>query len=231
MTVLTAILPLVILILIFGVFIFMVKLARKFATPKVTHWLLFIYIGVLLLGTVFVPFINDDSLSQKGMEKAIDTDRELNDLYTKLNEGEIDQIDAKYLMKESSFSNYQNQSIRVESSNNDSSQIFVERKANNDDTIEAFIFGNGLIIDGYDFSRKLKPYHLELMENTLTINIPQQQDINLIITKADFPIRQFTGESIINPSFSTGDQVVYLRIPNHLELIAGDHVFLEFIEK
>ncbi|MFE3974490.1 MULTISPECIES: hypothetical protein [unclassified Peribacillus] len=230
MTVMTAILPLVILILIFGVFIFMVRFAGKFATPKVTHWLLFIYIGILLLGTAFVPFIIDDSMSQKGMEKVVDTDRELSDLYSNLNKGEIDQVDAEYLMKEKNFSNYQNNTIKVESSNGDGSQIFVERKTNNDDTIEAFIFGNGLIIDGYDFSRKLKPYHLELMDDTLTINLPQQQDINLIITKADFPIRQFTGESILNPSFST-DQVVYLRIPNNLELIADDHVFLEFIDK
>ncbi|RRN72884.1 hypothetical protein EI200_06835 [Peribacillus simplex] len=230
MTVMTAILPLVILILIFGVFIFMVRFAGKFVTPKVTHWLLFIYIGVLLLGTAFVPFIIDDSMSQKGMEKVVDTDRELSDLYSNLNKGEIDQVDAKYLMKERNFSDYQNKTIKVKSSNGDGSQILVERKTNNDDTIEAFIFGNGLIIDGYDFSRKLKPYHLELKDDTLTINLPQQQDINLIITKADFPIRQFTGESIINPSFST-DQVVYLRIPNNLELIADDHVFLEFIEK
>ncbi|AMM93193.1 hypothetical protein UP17_12270 [Peribacillus simplex] len=230
MTVMTAILPLVILILIFGVFIFMVRFAGKFATPKVTHWLLFIYIGVLLLGTAFVPFIIDDSMSQKGMEKVVDTDRELSDLYSNLNKGEIDQVDAKYLMKERNFSNHQNKTIKVKSSNSDGSQILVERKTNNDDTIEAFIFGNGLIIDGYDFSRKLKPYHLELTDDTLTINLLQQQDINLIITKADFPIRQFTGESIINPSFST-DQVVYLRIPNNLELIADDHVFLEFIEK
>ncbi|MGE1162716.1 hypothetical protein ACQJ0Y_05315 [Peribacillus simplex] len=230
MTVMTAILPLVILILIFGVFIFMVRFAGKFTTPKVTHWLLFIYISVLLLGTAFVPFIIDDSMSQKGMDKVVDTDRELSDLYSNLNKGEIDQVDAEYLMKERNFSNYRNQTIRVKSSNGDGSQIFVERKTNNDDTIEAFIFGNGLIIDGYDFSRKLKPYHLELMDDTLTINLPQQQDINLIITKADFPIRQFTGESILNPSFST-DQVVYLLIPNNLELIADDHVFLEFIEK
>ncbi|MDM5294678.1 hypothetical protein QUF81_16085 [Peribacillus simplex] len=230
MTVMTAILPLVILILIFGVFIFMVRFAGKFATPKVTHWLLFIYIGVLLLGTAFVPFIIDDSMSQKGMEKVVDTDRELSDLYSNLNKGEIDQVDAKYLMKERNFSNHQNKTIKVKYSNSDGSQILVERKTNNDDTIEAFIFGNGLIIDGYDFSRKLKPYHLELTDDTLTINLLQQQDINLIITKADFPIRQFTGESIINPSFST-DQVVYLRIPNNLELIADDHVFLEFIEK
>ncbi|MFA1710685.1 hypothetical protein ACDX66_03150 [Peribacillus frigoritolerans] len=230
MTVLTAILPIVIIILIFGVFIFMVRFAGKFATPKVTHWLLFIYIGVLLLGTAFVPFIIDDSMSQKGTEKVVDTDRELSDLYSHLTKGEIDQIDAKYLLKESNFSNHEIQIIKVESSNDEGSQIFVERKTNNDDTIEAFIFGNGLIIGDYDFSSILKPYHLELIDDTLTINLPQQQDINLIITKADFPIRQFTGESIIDTSFSS-DQVVYLRIPDNLKLIADDHVFLEFIEK
>ncbi|MGG4267701.1 hypothetical protein [Peribacillus simplex] len=228
MTVMTTILPLAILILIFGVFIFMGRLSKKFVTLKVTHWLLFIYIGVLLLGTAFVPFIIDGSMSQKGMGKVADTDRESNDLYSKLNKGEFDQIDAKYLMKESNFRNQQNKTIKVESSDGDDSQIFVERKTNNDDTIEAFIFG-GLIIDGYDFSKKLKPYHLELMEDTLTINL-QQQDINLVITKANFPIRQFTGESIINSSIST-DQFVYLRIPHNLKLKADDHVFLEFIEK
>lgn len=221
------ILPLVTLILIFGAIIFMVRLVGKFTTPRVNHWLVLIYIGVLLLSTVFVPFIIDDSMSQKGMEKVVDTDQELSDLYASLDKGEMD---AKYLRKESSLSYDQNQTLKVESRDKGVSQIYIERKESHDDTIEAFVFGTGLMIEGYDFSSKLKDYHFKLMDDTLTIN-PPQQDIRLIITKTNFPIRQFTDESIMNPSFSSGDQVVYLRIPNNLELIAGEHVFLEFIEK
>lgn len=67
--------------------------------------------------------------------------------------------------------------------------VFVERKASNDNKIEAFIFSNGLIIGDYDFSQILKHYHLELKGQILTINSPKQQDIKISIAQNEFPVR------------------------------------------
>ena len=46
-----------------------------------------------------------------------------------------------------------------------------------------------------------------------------------------FPVRQFTGESLFNHSFSSGEQLIYLKIPNDLKLIADDVVILENVEQ
>ena len=65
-------------------------------------------------------------------------------------------------------------------------------------------------------------------ENTLTIT-PKEQNIRLSISSASFPVRQFTGESIFNHSFSSGDQVLYLTIPNDLQLQADEGIMLEYV--
>lgn len=226
-TLITTILPIVIIIfLLFGIF----KVRIKFATPKVTHWILFIYISVLLLNTVFVSFITNDTVSLKEMEK-VDTDGESSDIYPKLRKGEFDKIDQGYLINEKSFGVDQIKTLKVKSSNDNDLTVFVERKTSDDNTIEAFIFSDGLIIGDYDFSQLLKHYHLELKGQILTINPPKQQDIKISIAQIEFPVRQFTRDSIIINSFSSGNPVVYLRIPSDLEVMADGHVFLESVEK
>ena len=108
--------------------------------------------------------------------------------------------------------------------------IFVERQINDDAAIEAFTYHTGLMIGGIDFSDELIPLKLELEDNRLNI-IPIAQNIRLSIMGDSFPIRQFTGESLFDHSFSTGDQLIYLKIPKDLKLIADDVVILEYVEK
>ena len=225
-TFMTALLPLVIIILM-GTFFFMFKAGNKFMTVKITHWLLLIYVGVLLLALAVSPFITGEPLGRKSMDQA-EQEQEMNDLYENINNGDIANIDH-YLMKKSSFDHYQEEQLTILSNSEYGPQIFVERKDSNDAKIEAFIYVNGLIIDGYDFSDLLKPYQLELTDNTLTI-IPTKQDIDISIESPGFPIRQFNGESsFLNHTFSSGEPVVYLRIPVDLELITNDQVYLEYI--
>ena len=114
-----------------------------------TYWILFLYISVLLLTTVFVP---DDTLSLKEMEQ-VDTDEKLSDFDRKLSKGEFDKIDEQYLINKNSFHVDQINHCRLNLSNENGLQVFVERKTSNDEKIEAFIFSNGLILDGYDFCK------------------------------------------------------------------------------
>ena len=107
------------------------------------------------------------------------------------------------LLQSNRFTDYQNQTLRIVSRSDYTISIFVERQINDDATIEAFTYHTGLIIGGIDFSDKLIPLKLELEDNTLTI-IPIAQNIRLSIMRDGFPVRQFTGESIFDHSFSSG---------------------------
>lgn len=223
----TTILPIVIIIFLF---VGISKVRIKFATPKVTHWILFTYISVLLLNTAFGSFITNDKVSLKEMEK-VATDGELSDIYPQLRKGEFDKIDKGYLINEKSFGVDQIKTLKVKSSNDNDLTVLVERKTSDDNKVEAFIFSSGLIIDDYDFSQLLKHYHLELKGQILTINPPKQQDIKISIAQNEFPVRQFTGDSMFINSFTSGDPVVYLRIPSDLKVMADGHVFLESVKK
>lgn len=91
------------------------------------------------------------------------------------------------------------------------------------------VYSSGLLIDGYDFSDKLIPYRLELVDNTLNLRSPGQQKINISIMNDPFPVRQFTSESNFSRSFSGGDQIIYLRIPKSLEVVNEEQVHLEYV--
>ena len=226
-TFITALLPIAIILLIVGFVYFMSKVGNKFITIKITHWLLIIYIGVLLLSTAIIPFISDERMERDTKEQ-VDIDKEMNELDKKLREGKLDQIDDQYFLEKNIFTDYKNQTLRIVSRSEYGPQIFVKRQKVNDSTIESFTYVNGFYIGGDDFSDKLIPYKLELSEDTLTIT-PKEQNIRLSISTASFPVRQFTGESIFNHTSSSGDQVLYLTIPSDLQLQADEGIMLEYV--
>ena len=226
-TFITALLPIAIILLIVGFVYFMNKVGNKFITIKITHWLLIIYIGVLLLSTAIIPFISDERMERDTKEQ-VDIDKEMNELDKKLREGKLDQIDDQYFLEKNIFTDYKNQTLRIVSRSEYGPQIFVKRQKINNSTIESFTYVNGFYIGGDDFSDKLIPYKLELSEDTLTIT-PKEQNIRLSISTASFPVRQFTGESIFNHTSSSGDQVLYLTIPSDLQLQADEGIMLEYV--
>ena len=174
-------------------------------------------------------FLLSPMIGWRGIQrKQVDIDKAMNELDMSLREGKIDQIDDQYFLEKNIFTDYKNQTLRIVSRSEYGPQIFVKRQKSNDTTIESFTYVNGFYIGGDDFSDKLIPYKLELSENKLTIT-PKEQNIRLSISSASFPVRQFTGESIFNHSFSSGDQVLYLHIPNDLELQADEGIMLEYV--
>lgn len=225
----TIVFQIVFFLLIIGVIYFMFKAGTKWRMVKVTHWLLFTYVAILLLAMVLVPFVSDKAQSLEGVQK-VNEEGAMAETYTKLRNGEIDQINPKNLVGENHF-DYQNQTLRIESSNENTPQIFVERKTTEDGGIDAFVYSTGFLIDGYDFSDKLKSYILELADDTLTLHSPGQQNIDISITNAPFPVRQFTSESSLHSSFSGGDQIIYLRIPKDVEVVNDERVYLEYVGK
>lgn len=229
MMLLGAILPIV-LVLLFGLFFFItVKIGKKYLTIKITHWLLLIYVGVLVLATIAVPLFAQEYEKIERIEQVDSEDGMIDpfsELFSKLSNGEVTEIDPLYLQEEKHFDVYPHESIRIVPNTNNGQQIFVERVEKDDSTIEVDIYSTGLVVDGLDFSSLLKPSQVELTENILTIN-PIYQEFNFAIAGNGYPIRQFTGESMFeHHSFRSGDSFVYLRIPSDLEIEGNEDTLL-----
>ncbi|WP_404332652.1 hypothetical protein [Mesobacillus maritimus] len=221
MMVLGAILPIV-LVLLFGLFFFIaVKIGKKYLTIKITHWLLLIYVGVLVLASIDVPLFAQEHnqierIDYKDSEDGVNDP--FSEIFSKLSDGQFAEIDPAYLQEKMSFDDYPNNSIKIVSNTNNGPQIFVERVEKDVSTIEVAIYSTGLVVDGLDFSSLLKPSQVELTESILTIN-SIYQEFNFAIAGNGYPIRQFTGESMFeHHSFRSGDSFVYLRIPRDLEI-------------
>lgn len=111
----TLIFQIVFFLLMIGVIYFMFKAGTKWRTVKITHWLLFTYVTILLLATVLVPFVSDKAKNLEEIQR-VGEDEAFTEIYTKLSNGEIDQMNRKNLVGENHF-DYQNQMLTIESSN------------------------------------------------------------------------------------------------------------------
>ena len=216
------------ILLIFPVLliVFFIKIGKT--SRKVTYWILSAYLTVLVIATAAVPFITDNTSLNK-VDDHLEMEKAWNDLDRKLRQGQIKEVDTRYLLMENSYNVDQLKTLQLKSSKENSTQVLVERKKINDGKMDAFIYSSGLIINDYDFSNQLKPYHLDFFDHTLRI-ISSQQRIKLALTTNPFPIRQFTGESgLMGHSSMHGNQFIYLQIPLDLEVVADDRIDLQYV--
>ncbi|MBU8879951.1 hypothetical protein BGM26_13280 [Bacillus sp. FJAT-29790] len=226
MSIIVTLLPLA---LIISLIIFLTaKSRRKFVTVKITHWLLMIYVGVLLISMVAAPFMTEGVLISREKVQEKDIDTVSNDLYNSLSEGKLDEIDRKYLLSENSF-DYQNPTLKVFSHYDYGLQVFVERKTSDDGKIEAYYYTGNLIINGMDFSDKLEPSRFQMNGNTFTIWPPEETHIKISMIKKEFTITQFNGEPGIGNMVSHAPSIAYLRIPKNLELIDESDISLQYV--
>ncbi|RKD22977.1 hypothetical protein BEP19_12155 [Ammoniphilus oxalaticus] len=207
-------------------------------TRKVTHWLLFSYIGILILAAASIPFI---TVSDQTLEKVeLDSDA-WGSLFDDLRVGQLDSPLAQpFLVKQSELDLGQKDLLQLISEGEDRSfNVLLERKEENDNKLEVFLFQGKFIMNGYDFSFKLEPRHYALHDHTdgkalrfAALN----QTIKLALTLPEFTIRQFTEEEkwVGSEHWHRADnQIIYLRVPHDLEVIADedDFPFIEYVQK
>lgn len=225
MSIIIAILPIIIII---ALPVILMRLRVKFVTVKITHWLLIIYIGLLLLLMAIVPFLSGDETIRREKFREVDSEQPGSNLLGALSKGEIGQIDSKYLVMEKNF-DYDNPVLTILSNRDWDPTIYVERKTSDDGKIEAFVYSSGLIIDGYDFTEHLIPINFGLEEETLTIYHPGQQDINISMVKNEFTVNQFKEQKENSDKyFGHEEKAIYLRIPKSLKLskVPNDLIFV-----
>jgi len=226
MSIIPTILP--ITLLIAAVFFLSINAKRKFVTLKVTHWLLIIYVGVLLLSMIAANIMKNQtpiSVERFSKEEIL---RNYGEFTEALNNGEIEQLKANHLLKLSSFE-YDQPMLDVLSTGIGAVTIYVERKDIDDGTIEAYAFQSGLYINGLDFSEKMVPPNFSLYSNKFEVIIPHE-NIDVSIIKNEFTVTQFFGGGVMFEGLDQGDYVVYLQVPKSLKVSSDTGMGLNFIE-
>lgn len=189
---------------------------------KVTHWLLVVYIGVLLLSVVAAFFIKSD-------EPEI-TDRPRDYLYEMLYSGEIYAKGSNLLLKEDSFP-IEGEKVRVTSSYGDeSSSVYIERKTEDDQKMDVLAYGS-FSIAKLDVAEEIVLPAVQLKDGTLTIVYPEYQKLKTSIVMNEFTIEQFTGNKKYNSEFQIDGPILLVRIPPDLEIEADSTTELISIDE
>ncbi|WP_428908308.1 hypothetical protein [Niallia sp. Krafla_26] len=233
MSVIGAFLPILILIVMLLFFVgigrYFFKLGKMFFTVKFTHWMLGVYLLVLLVAAVFVPFMSDSKVMKEKITQH-DQDEMMNELYNHLINGEIGPI-KEFLVTQETFEHDRNYPLHIKSSTNDIGfSVYIEKKPESKGDIESFIYRSTLTINEFDFSGILEPYKLEKTADTLAIHAPNQ-DIHVSILGPSFPVRQLTEQSLISHSSSNNEGIIYLRIPSEVKITKDENVFLHYVKK
>ncbi|MBY0121256.1 hypothetical protein [Bacillus sp. S/N-304-OC-R1] len=210
------------LLLIAAFFIFVsmfsiMNLKRKLFTVKVTHWLLIIYVGVLLLSGLYIMLVTKvNVINGEKIENKNDSWDRVSQFHTILYEGRTNELASRQLLKAESYDFNQNL-LNIGITGYDKI-IYVERKDIDDGKIEARVYTDGIIVSGFDFSQHIKPVNFHMNDDTLKITYPDHQKINISVVRKEFTINQFTGQNPINDINGDGQLAVYLIIPKSLQL-------------
>src|SRR5690606_2094137 len=98
----------------FGVLFFIIfRAVKKYMTMKVTHWLLLIYISVLVLASVTVAFIPKESYKHESYDVRM-MDKESNEMYSLLSKGEFTKLNQKNLIKKETIPFESSQKLRFD---------------------------------------------------------------------------------------------------------------------
>ena len=228
MNILMAILPFAIILIILAFGYSLMKFGKKFFTTKITHWALLSYLVILLVATIVLPFMSDD-IKVMGKVDQREEDKVMNEIYENLQTGKLDKIHDLYLASEKTFKHDESQPLRITSSNEQGTHVYIEKKQENDGEMEVFVYRPTLFFNGIDFSEILDSYEITKKENSLQISVPTK-DLHLSILSSPFPTRQLTGNSITSHSSSSTEGIVYLRVPSNLQITNSNQVFLNYVE-
>lgn len=203
---------------------------KKFVTVKITHWLLVIYVGVLLFSMAAAPFVADGKLHARETVSEKELSQADNQLHQALRRGKIEDIDERYLVNQKNFDNYQGKTLEIDTIYGDVPELYVERKQVDDGKIEVFCYASELTIDSIDFTDMAgEPLSYVLENNILTIKPPKEREVNVSIVKNEFTMNQFTEAREKGSHIIVNSPYLYMRIPKTLELIEGTEMSAIFV--
>ena len=196
-----------------------IRVSRKFVTLKITHWLLLVYTGVLVVSMIASPFVIDVKGKQILQISEDESEKVKQDFYAKISKGKIDEISNRGLLKHSSFEFHQ-PSLKINFTGIETPLIYIEKTKTADQRIEAYAFVTGLFINGVDFTEKIQPprFIVSDTDGSITIHNEEHQTINVSLLKNEFTITQFLGGAKMFSLIKHDAPVIYLKVPKDLEI-------------
>jgi hypothetical protein len=226
MNIIVAFIPIILVIFVlYWVFFIVLRTGKKYVTVKVTHWMVLIYLILLLVSSAVVPFISEDIT----VKKTIDENESyllMDEMYANIRKGNLDKIDPNYLIKKEQFKISDNKPINIVSNNEYGPQVYIEKEQRKD--VEVFIYAQELLIEGLDFSEKRIPHEIKLKDNNLIIS-PIRQNLKISLASNPFPVRQFTYESLFKHGFSSSDQIIYIKAPEDTKFTSDEQIILDWV--
>ena len=204
----------------------------KYIGGKVHHkklkWILGGYIAILLISFIAVhmlpkgDFLKEKVTEQNG-EKGID--REYQDFYNAAEEGRLDQIESAHKNKEWSFEYIGGQlEIVTVDRENFNIRVIVKNKDIYDNMIEAVSYTGKSIMNGIEYTDKVKSPEITLEGNRLKIAKPESVRIELARFDRDFTIKQFFPGGGNNNYMGSvnishiGPPVLYIQVPKNVQV-------------
>lgn len=204
----------------------------KYISGKMHHkklkWILGGYIAILLISFIVVhvlpkgDFLNEKAVEQNG-EREID--REYQDFYSAAEEGRLDQIESAHKNKEWNFEYIEEQlEIVIVDRENFNIRVIVKNKDIYDNMIEVASYTGRSIMNGIEYTDKVKPPEVTLEGNRLKIANPESLKIELARFDRDLTAKQFFPEGDNNNYmgsvniFHVGPPVLYIQVPKNVQV-------------
>lgn len=226
----------IVVIIIFTITSLLINLTKRsskvlFSGNRI-RWIFVGYLSILLLCSGLSPLLPKGDITYKGVDvKQLEKDS--NELYKAANQGNIENLDSKYIVKTRKF-DYSEKQLNIAVINEDflSASIFVERKTTNDGKIEALHFQTGSGLNEMTLSDLMQPLKINIDKNTLILENPEKLKLEFSQFQQAFPINQFTGKGVFSDTnnFYDGTSILYLKVPKDLELTTTNEIALEYVD-
>ncbi|MUK89395.1 hypothetical protein GMD78_13585 [Ornithinibacillus sp. L9] len=225
-----AILPIVIIVLILLFSIFL-NYRVKILSGQKAQWLLFGYFIILVVSFGIYLFI------PKGAPPSSEEQYKGPDLYLNAMEGNVSNIDSKYVERTWEFPMEEPElNVELDYIISDGPPVFVEEA--DIDSLEVILYKTPTIINGgIDITDRIPNASVQLTgSNKLQLYNPNPIEIEYSGYVPEFTLTQFKqGVSnslrITGTFISFGDQILYIRVPQHIEVNTDSLEGIQFVGK
>ncbi|SDZ19170.1 hypothetical protein SAMN05421736_107136 [Evansella caseinilytica] len=226
---------------IVALIIFAIVFLTKKITSKGFRYFFLGYTAVLCLAVAVHYAIpeknfNSDLKRLTYSESEVDLNA-MDEFYDALYEGRIADVEGVYVKSQWSLEVEENL-LQVVSRDSEGipSTIVAERKETNDGVIEVTHYTTKRVVEGFDFTEQIQPYEMELADGVLKILPPEEYRMRIVAFQTDFEISQFQegdGRELFDdmdfPSYGFGEEVIYMKIPQHLQVETAPGVYLDIL--
>ncbi|MBS4179028.1 hypothetical protein [Lederbergia citrea] len=203
---------------------------KRIKSKRLIKTILGCYLAILLLSIALYGLLPTKA-SQVVVVKEKEADQITDHLYTDIFNGKIQKVDLTFI-KDKWTLDYKGEKLKiVQTEGFFEGTIVVERKLENDGEIEGTYYAS-TIVGGIDVTKEIEPVRVRLVGSKLELaGMPETVNLEYAISKKEFIVNQFTGESFVqSDSDAYRDfQVLYLRIPRNLDLIDEQDMPIHYV--